>query len=244
MKKNMSGRKEILIVKNESREGPGLLGDVLTELRSRYKIIDLNLGEEAGDTRLYGAVVVLGGPDSANDQTLKMKKEIAMIRQVLDASVPCLGICLGLQTLVKAAGGQVVKCPVPEVGFRDPLGEFYKIQLTEAGSKDPLFEGIGRSFNVFQLHGETVIPDGGMELVAEGKQCVNQIVRVGRNAYGIQCHFELTGEMLEQWMDEDTDLAKLDKGQLLSDFKALGETYKDTGRKLFLNFLRIAGFDV
>ncbi len=220
------------------------LGDVLRDLEIKNKIIDLNLGERPDNIEKYAAVVVLGGPDSANDETRKMKYELAMIRQVLIEGIPYLGICLGLQTLVKAAGGQVVKSPVNEVGFRDQDSEFYNIKLTESGLADPLFEGIGQSFNVFQLHGETVIIGENMLHLAYGKYCSNQIVRSGKNAYGIQCHFELTEQMLEDWMHEDSDLAKLDKEQLRSDLRSYGQAYRETGKKLFLNFLRTAGFAV
>ena len=41
-----------------------------------------------------------------------MKNELVFIRKVLEAEIPYLGICLGLQTMVRAAGGKVVKSPV------------------------------------------------------------------------------------------------------------------------------------
>ena len=113
------------------------------------------------------------------------------------------GICLGLQTLVKAAGGRIIKSPVRETGFLDPEGSHFTTELTAAGKQDPLFEGLDHSFKVFHLHGETVELTDSITLLSTGKFCRNQIVRVGKNAYGIQCHFELTPEMLETWMNED-----------------------------------------
>ena len=190
----------------------------------------------------YRAVVVMGGPDSANDETAKMKNELAMIREVLSRGIPYLGICLGLQTMVKAAGGQVVKSPVKEIGFRDQDDQFYNVELTKYGRKDPLFDGIDGTFNVFHLHGETVILTENMKLLAEGKWCRNQVVKAGKNAYGIQCHFELTPGMYKTWIQEDPDLQKLDIERLTADFKAISRKYKETGRHIFRNFIRIAGF--
>ena len=239
---NLSEAKEILIIKNISREDSGLLGDIIKEHGIKNKVIDLSKGEKISSVEKYAAVVVLGGPDSANDETLKMKSELDLIRKVLADGIPFLGICLGLQTMVKAAGGQVIKGKVKEIGFRDHEGQYYNVGLTESGRKDPLFEGIDDTFNIFHLHGETVLLTEKMKLLAEGRSCRNQIIKVGTNAYGIQCHFELTPEMLKTWVNEDPDLQALDIEQLNSDFIAISRIYSETGRRIFKNFVRIAGF--
>jgi len=238
----MSEKNEILIIKNITREDTGLLGDIIREYGIKHKVIDLTKGEAIGSAWNYGAVIVLGGPDSANDETEKMKSELSLIRKVLAAGIPYLGICLGMQTMAKAAGGQVVKSPLNEIGFRDKENKNYNVELTDSGRKDPLFDGIEGTFTVFQLHGETVILTEKMKLLAQGKLCRNQIIKTGRNAYGIQCHFELTPEMLEAWIKEDNDLQKLDNEQLKADFQAISKEYSETGRKIFRNFIRIAGF--
>jgi GMP synthase (glutamine-hydrolysing) len=239
--KNRIRSKEILIIKNITREGPGIIEQILKDNGIKYFIEDLGTGNSVKPLKNYGAVVVLGGPDSANDKNKKMEGELAFISEVLKAGIPYLGICLGLQTLVKAAGGQVVKSPLPEIGFRGPDGDLFNVELTEEGKKDPLFNGMGKSFNVFQLHGETVILTDNIKLLATGKFCRNQIVKTGANAYGIQCHFELTPEMFEDWINEDSDLKLLNKEKLWSDFKFLKDEYLKSGNQLFLNFLKIAG---
>ena len=240
--KHNSETKEILIIKNITREDSGLLGEIIRELGIKNHVIDLSRGEKIRSVEKYAAVVVLGGPDSANNETPKMKSELAVIRKVLAEGIPYLGICLGFQVMVKAGGGQVVKSPVKETGFRDQEGHYYSIGLTESGRKDPLFDGMDDSFIVFHLHGETVIAEENMDLLAEGRSCRNQIVKSGPNAYGIQCHFELTPEMFTDWINEDPDLKELDADQLRADFRALGGKYSETGRQIFHNFLRIAGF--
>lgn len=234
--------KEVLIIKNITREGPGLLEVELTERGIGYTVTDLNQGQNFPSVENYGAVVVLGGPDSANDENEKMENELARIREAIGTKIPYLGICLGLQTLVKAAGGKVVKSPTKEVGFIDPEGNNFTVELTEEGKQDPLFEGLDQTFNVFHLHGETVELTDDMVLLAVGKFCRNQIAKVGENAYGIQCHFELTPEMFETWIDEDPDLLQLDKEQLRANFEAIRAEYTRVGRQLFKNFLKIAGF--
>jgi len=238
MKNRIMG-KEILIIKNVSHEGPGIIEKILKDNGIKYSISDLSLSNSVKLLENHGALIVLGGPDSANDKNRKMESELALIKEVLKAEIPYLGICLGMQTLVKAAGGEVVKSPVKEVGFRDPDGKLYKTELTEMGKTDPLFNGMADSFNVFQLHGETVILTNEMDLLGTGRFCRNQIIKVGANAYGIQWHFELTPELFKEWIDKDSDLMKLDKTALHSDFDSLNFKLSQTGTKLFRNFLKI-----
>ena len=235
-------KKEILIIKNSTSEGPGLLVEVLKEKNVECFTVDLERRENPPPVENFGAVVVLGGPDSANDTNEKMKNELAFIRNAIDLKIPYLGICLGLQTLVKAAGAKVIKSPVKETGFIDPDGNNFTISLTDKGKQDPLFEGLNSPLNVFHLHRETVeLPDN-IILLATGKFCRNQVVKVGSNAYGIQSHFELTPEMFESWINEDPDLLQLNKERLQAVFNEIKDEYVKTGRQLFQNFLKIAGY--
>lgn len=234
--------KRIFIVKNITREGPGIIENLLQERNINYTVVDLDKGEAFPHPQNYSALVVMGGPDSANDTTKKMRLELQRIKEALSLKIPYLGVCLGLQTLVKAAGGKVIKSPVKEVGFKDPNGKPFIISLTKDGKDDGLFKGLGDNFRVFQLHGETVELAEDMKLLGTGKFCRNQVVKVGTNAYGLQCHFELTREMFEAWLNEDADLLQLNKKQLQNEFTAFLDEYTVTGRKLFQNFLRLSGF--
>ena len=236
--------KRVLIIKNVTREGPGLFKTVLQKNKIPYEIIDFGEKENFPSLKNYGALVVLGGPDSANDNTKKIKTEIKKVQESLSLKLPYLGICLGLQILVKAAGGQVIKSPIKEIGFRGPTGKVFKVNLTQEGQKDPLFKELGNQFNVFHLHGETVKLTRGMKLLARGEFCHNQIVKVGTHAYGIQCHFELTSAMFNKWLNKDPDLLKLNKEKLISDFTDLQDKYREIGQRLFRNFLHIANFPI
>lgn len=232
---------DILILKNVTREGPGLLAGVLESHGITYDVVDLDKGEQLPSIVGYKALVVLGGPDSANDTSEKMTSELAFVTQAIDNGLPYLGVCLGMQVLVHAAGGQVVPGQRKEVGFMDADGQPYAITFTEAGRDEPLFTGLHSPLPVFQLHGEVVELRPDMKLLGTAPVCENQIVKVGVNAYGIQSHFELTDDMLRVWAAEDPDLAPIPYETLARDFAAIKEEYTKTGETLLQNFLRIAG---
>ena len=232
---------KVLIVKNITREGPGLLAQVLKGKNISFDIVDLGKGELLPNPEEYSAVFVFGGPDSANDTTTKMHRELTYVKEILNKKIPYLGICLGLQILVKVAGGEVIKSPYKEIGFKDhEKNPFEIIMLTQTGKHDLLFNGMGEHFKVFQLHGETVNITDSMKLLAIGKWVKNQIVKVSDKAYGIQCHFELTEEMLNLWIKEDSDLSQLDKNHLEKEFESIRWEYTKIGKQFFTNFLQIA----
>lgn len=232
---------DLLIVKNISREGPGLLEVILADHNISYTLVDLAKGEAFPSPLGYKALVVLGGPDSANDTTDKMLGELAQVKLALENSIPYLGICLGLQVGVKAAGGNVVPGTQKEIGFINPAGEQYAVTLTAAGKQDPLFADLTSPLKVFQLHGEVVELTDTMTLLATASGCPNQIVKIADKAYGIQSHFELTDEMLQLWATEDPDLTPIGYDKLKKDFEAIRAEYTDIGETLLHNFLRMAG---
>ncbi len=233
--------KPILVVQHIAHEGPGLLAGVLEEHSISSITVDLSKGERYPDPRNFSAVITLGGPQSANDPNPVMSSELDAIKIVLQENIPYLGICLGMQTLVKAAGGTVKACETKEIGFLDPGGVPFSVELTPDGREDPLFRDLGSTFRVFQLHGETVALDESMALLATGKICRHQIVKASERAYGIQSHFELTPELLGSWLEIDNDLQRMDRRKMLEEFEAIQGDYEKTGTLLLKNFLRVVG---
>jgi GMP synthase (glutamine-hydrolysing) len=229
----------LLIIQNTTNETPGLIVAALNRRDIGHDIVDLDRGGTLPPLDEYQGVVVMGGLGSANDATHQMAAELKLVAEALAKHVPYLGICLGLQVLVKAAGGRVVPAKVKEIGFRDATGQLFRVELTPEGQIDPVFGGLQNSFNVFQLHGETVELAGDMTLLATGEYCHNQIVRVGDNAYGIQSHFEVTPEMLAEWADHHPDLIHLPKSHLLADYAAIQQSYREVAATIFGRFLDV-----
>jgi GMP synthase (glutamine-hydrolysing) len=222
---------------NNVNEGPGMLSGILENRDIASDIVDFDGVASIPSLSAYSAVFMLGGPESANDNTKKMKGALALVRTIIRSGIPYFGICLGMQVLVKAVGGQVSRCRNSEIGWRDAGKEYYRVHISDYGKKDPLFAGINRSIPVFQLHGEMAEPSIGGEVLGFGDECPVQIVKEGRLAYGIQGHIEIDEQLLKNLIEVDPGLSSGDTGKILSDFYAIQEEYTANGTRIFSNFL-------
>lgn len=153
----------------------------------------------------YSGLIVLGGPMGVYEDDLYpfIKDEIDLIEKALRKDIPILGICLGAQMLAKAGGSDVYRGKRKEIGW-------YRIILTDAGKRDRLFIGLPDKFIVFQWHGDTFdIPEGSICL-GFSDLFPHQIIKVGKRAYGLQFHLEVTEGMVRDWVDaNDRELASL-----------------------------------
>lgn len=230
---------KVLVIKNNKNEGPGILNGILPEREINCDIVDLELGDKIPPISSYSAIFMLGGQDSANDLTKKMQGEIALVREIMRLDLPFFGICLGMQVLVRAAGGRVSKCPKKEIGWRNEEGEYHCMQVTNIGLGDPLFKGLPKKIRVFQLHEEMVEPSVCGDVLAFGDGCPVQVVKEGKTAYGIQGHIEIDKTQLDVLLQTDPALLKLDAGRIIADFNSIKEDYIDCGTRIFSNFLDI-----
>ena len=233
----------VLFIKHIDIEGPGTIADFLDDNRIQYEIIDLSAGGKLPKlTRELQAVVSLGGPMNVYEEEKYpfLRDEDAFLRNVIDKEVAFLGVCLGAQLIAKARDARVTKNPAKEIGW-------YKVVLTDDGLKDDLFKDFPEVFKVYQWHGDTFgIPQGGKRL-AFAELCQNQVLKYGRNIYGIQFHVEIKKDMISQWADAyKTELESLkgivsDKQKMLSDYDAVSRVYMKQAEQFYVNFFRFAG---
>lgn len=231
---------KVIIIKHIDIEGPGTIGDFLDDNNTPYKIIDVFNGESLPDSLAgVSATVILGGPMNVyeEDKYPFLKAEDEFLRKVIEKDIPTLGFCLGAQLIARAKDAVVKKNPEKEIGW-------FKVSLTDNGSNDPLFQGFSSEIDVFQWHGDTFeIPDGGVKL-AESEICPNQAFRIGGNIYGLQFHVEVTGDMIEQWIDaykEELESLKglVDPDKIISDTKLKAESYAAQAKQFCSNFFEL-----
>lgn len=231
---------KIWFIQNTKSEGPGYFAELLTHWKIKYEVCNLERGDHLPEVSAIDAVILLGGPMSVNDQTLSMSNLLSWSSVLLKREIACLGICLGLQVLVRAAGGKVVESPIKEIGLKMNGRLPFYCDLTKRGQEDPLFSRFQKRFPIFQLHGETVELTNSMQLLAKGKWCENQVVKIGERAYGFQGHLEVTARLLAEWVTTDPDLLQQDAGALLKDWFHVEKEMHFYCRKTLLNFLKIS----
>ncbi len=234
--------KPLLFVKNIDREGPGLLQILCEQNGIPYQIKEGHERMQLGDASRYAGIILLGGPQSANDEDETMRHLVNWTQGVLTQSIPMLGICLGLQVMCKAIGGRVIAASQKEIGFFHQGAEAYTVTRTEASLNDRLMQSLPQQFRVFQLHGEMVETphgDSNCVLLGKGKPCPAQIFRLSDKAYGFQCHMELTETLLNTWLSEDEDLKKLDRTRLLAEYKEIQSELSENTETIFNNFMAL-----
>jgi GMP synthase-like glutamine amidotransferase len=143
-------------------------------------------------------LIVLGGPMSANDDLPWLRAEERLIQQAIQRGQPVLGICLGSQLIAKALGAQVHPNQEKEIGW-------FKIHFTDSARQDPLLAGLPASETVFHWHGESFDLPKDAVLLASSERCRHQVYRVGSSVYGLQCHLEVTPEMIADWCTQDAN---------------------------------------
>jgi GMP synthase (glutamine-hydrolysing) len=230
---------DVLIIKHVDIEGPGLIEDFLTQGRIHYQILSLEPGLSLPKLDDFSHIVLLGGPMNVYEEGRYpfLKEEDLFIKEAIQRGKFVLGICLGAQLIAKALWARVIKSPAREIGW-------YDVSLTRIGAVDPLFSHLPKTFSVFQWHEDTFEIPHGATLIATSPLVPYQAFRYGDNAYGLQFHLEVTGEMIREWMKtydeefEGSHPSPLSKQKILSDTEVKIEPYKKRGTKFLKNFFR------
>ena len=180
---------DVLLIQNTRIEGSGYLGELLRN--DGFDIHSVHAKHDNIPEKSYSLVVILGAPESANDNLPYLIEEQKLIKKTVDQNKPILGICLGSQLIAKTFGGRVYPGPKKEIGFYNDL-------VYEENSK--LFSGFRNPFTVFHWHGDTFdLPSGAKRLVSS-KLYQNQAFQL-QSAVGIQFHMEVNEEMVNLWLD-------------------------------------------
>jgi GMP synthase-like glutamine amidotransferase len=186
---------DVLVLQHIACEPPGVYEDVLCERGATLHRVEVDAGDELPDCREFDAIVAMGGPMSANDDSSLpwLSAEKAFIAHAVRAGMPFWGVCLGVQLLAASLGARVYAGSEPEVGV-------LPVELTEEAKGDPVFSAMPSSLPALQWHGDTFdLPTGAVRL-AGSPAYPNQAFRFG-SAYGVQFHLEVSSEMAREWMD-------------------------------------------
>ena len=219
---------EVLVVQNTKIEGSGYLGELLNQ--DGFVLHSVNAKHEKLPEKNYSLVVILGAPESVNDNLPYLQAEQKLIKKTVDDNIPLLGICLGSQLIAKTFGGKVYRGPKKEIGFYHDL-------IIDNNSK--LFSGFTNPFTVFHWHGDTFdLPEKAVRLV-HSENYPNQAFQIN-SAVGLQFHLEVNEEMVNLWLDKTQEklhqIPYIDPQKIRSDIDENISIVKNNMNNFYNNF--------
>ena len=184
--------KSVAVFRHARTEGPGYFATFLARKNIPLELIKVDEGASIpSDPTQYSGLVFMGGPMSVNDDLPWIAPILALIRAAVERDVPVLGHCLGGQLISKALGATVSVTPVKEIGWG-------AVSVLDHPLAQAWFDAVPRQFPAFHWHGETFSIPTGATRILESAHCPNQAYVLGKHL-AMQCHVEMTREMIETW---------------------------------------------
>jgi len=218
----------VLLVQNTKIEGSGYLGDLLKN--DGFQITSVNAKHEELPKKDFSLVVILGAPESANDNLPYLQAEQQLIKEYVEKNIPVLGICLGSQLIAKTFGAKVYSGPRKEIGFYNDL---------QIHNETSFFSGFKNPFTVFHWHGDTFdLPKNAVRL-ASSEHYLNQAFQY-KSAVGLQFHLEVNEEMVNFWLDKTEEklekIPYIDPQKIRLDINENISTVKSNMKNFYNNF--------
>jgi GMP synthase (glutamine-hydrolysing) len=188
--------KSCVVIRHLQFEDLGSFAEPLTAAGYQLQYLDVAIDDL---TAAYQAdlTVILGGPVGVYDTALYpfLQTELLIAKQRLAQRKPLLGVCLGAQLIAAAAGAAAY----PGVSGKE-IG-WLPIQFTQEALDTGLFavDKTDAEIQMFHWHGDTFDLPAGAELLASSES-YKQIYRIGTQVLAFQCHPELEGQRIEQWL--------------------------------------------
>ncbi len=187
--------RDVAILRFSPTEGPAYFADWLDARGVPRRLVPLDEGAAVpADARAFAGIALMGGPMSVNDALPWMDPVVSLLRDAVAAGVPVVGHCLGGQLLALALGAGVSRAPTPEIGWIDVDVD------VDASPAGPDWFGGRRRFETFQWHYDAfALPAAAVRVLSNGFNA-NQAYVVDDRHLGLQCHIEMTSDLVESWL--------------------------------------------
>ncbi|MEV7971987.1 type 1 glutamine amidotransferase [Cellulomonas sp. NPDC089187] len=197
----MTQPRPVLVLTHAAHEGPGLIARALdgVPLTTRTIVDDPSPALPAVDD--LAGLVVMGGPMDADDDLGHpgLTAERRLLSEAVDADLPVLGICLGMQLLAMALGSTLHRRHGTQIGFG----------AVETVGSDPVLAALGPRPVVLHWHSDAVDLPAGATLLARDEVTPVQAFRVG-SAVGLQFHLEVETTLLDLWLNTPVMVGELE----------------------------------
>ncbi len=223
--------RSVLILQHVPWERPAILAEVLASHRLPVTTRSFLYGPDPLPISEIAGLAILGGPMTARDfdKHPRLRTEAGLVRAVVDAGIPLLGICLGHQIVATALGAEL------HVGSANEVG----IGTIDVVADDPVLGASGSTTPVLHWHHDAVdVPDGAT-VIASTAQTPNQAFRLGDSVFAAQFHVEVDKYMLERWLAVDQMADDLDpevRSTIQADFAAAAPRMRETAERAFDEF--------
>lgn len=190
--------KPVRIFRHMACEGAGYLGEILEQRGIDSQIVCIDEGHAVPMSMDdISGLIFMGGSMSVNDPLGWIADELNLIRAARVAGIPMMGICLGGQLLSKAFEADVTRgANGQEIGW-------HTVTRIDSDVASSWLGDLPAENMAFHWHGETFsLPEGALHLLAS--QAYSNQAWVSGNILALQCHPEMTADMVRQWASLNT----------------------------------------
>lgn len=259
-----------IILQHVPHAGPGRIIPVFRDFGIPTEVRHLYRGDELPtDLEEIRVLIMLGGPmgvsDVGSDQYPFLAQEVEVLRRMVAADRPVLGIALGAQLLAHAGGAKVYPNTTPGPGPDAPatpqpeLG-WGPVAFPFPGGTEPMVYGMVDGAPMFHWHFDTFDlpklpppanpapppappPPTGNALLSSSKLCKNQAFRFKNHLFGFQYHIECAQADIEAIVAADHETATRTLGpqgveQVLADTRAHYQRYSRLTNRILENFVQ------
>lgn len=200
----------VLVLTHARWETPGLIEAALGDIPSIQRTVLDEHDPTLPDIDALGGLVVMGGPQDANDDVRHpgLAAERRLLARAVSADVPVFGVCLGMQLLALSLGATLHLRHGTELGF-------LPVELNADGARDPVLGPFGEIAGATFLHWHTdaVELPRGATLLASTAMTPVQAFRIG-SAFATQFHPEVDAALLDVWLATSGEQDGLTTGEL------------------------------
>jgi len=198
--------KKALLINHHSPLDSGTVPHIL--FNSHYFLTTINSHDikflDISDIKSYNLVCFFGGRASANDNSFSIKAEFKLIEQLINYTIPIIGICLGAQLIAKFYGSKITNNELnkSEIGYNKVLNPNLKF-----------FDKNNLSF--MQFHNQGISFNNSMDILGNGRLFDIDAFKIkNKSIFGFQFHPEVECASISRWYKSNNEPLSNSKNSL------------------------------